>query len=449
MHLLLAAAECSPYARTGGLGDAVAGLAVALGRQGNDVTVAIPDYGAARRGWSDEAAGGFTLIRFGDELFARPGIYGDDAEHPYPDNWRRFGRFSRAVAELAPEFDLLHLHDTHVGPAALLAGTATVFTIHNASYPLLGPLDEAVALLGLPEAAGAPEGPVEWFGQANYLKAGIVGADAVTTVSPTHARELLDDTTSFGLAPLLRTLPRPLVGILNGIDTAAWDPATDGALPAPFTATDPAGRLESRAALLDELAIDDGFVVGNVGRMALQKGFQLLEGAVDDLIAEGVRFVFVGSGELDGMVDAWARRSPRAVAHRAFDEELARRVFAGVDAYLMPSRFEPCGLGQLYAMRYGAVPLVHLTGGLVDTVVDVDEEPEVATGFGFRAFVTPELVKTVRRARRYHAALPALWRMLFVGGMTRDWSWDARAGEYQGLYRQAAGSSPARRAEIS
>ncbi len=439
MRLLFAAAECSPFARTGGLGDAVAGLAKAVAAGGHDVTVAIPDYGCEPSGgstWRETDAGSYTVAFFCHELFARAGVYGEADGPPYPDNWLRFGTFAKAVAAFGDDFDVVHLHDAHVGPVALAVDAPVVFTIHNAAYPLLGPLDEVLALFGLPDEAAAPTGPLEWFGDANYLKAGIVGAQQVTTVSPTHARELLEPSTSFGLADLLRSLPRPLVGILNGIDARAWDPASDPALAATFAATDPSGRLENRAAVLDRFGLDDGFLLGNVGRMSTQKGLGLLEFDLDTLIDEGARFVFVGAGELDPMVDAWAERHPRAVAHRRFDEALARLVFAGVDAYLMPSEFEPCGLGQMYAMRYGAVPIVHLTGGLADTVVDIDEDPHGGTGLGFRAFAHPELTKNVRRARRYQATLPALWRVMVGNGMTRDWSWEARANRYVDLYRE-------------
>ena len=436
MRLLFAAAECSPYARTGGLGDAVAGLAKAMASLGHDVTVAIPDYGRDPGGWSEADVGTYTVARFAHELFSRPGIYGQVGGPPYPDNWRRFGTFAKAVAAFGDDFDLVHLHDAHVGPAALAVDVPAVFTIHNAAYPLLGPLEDVQALLGLPDEAATPTGPLEWFGQANFLKAGVVGAEQVTTVSPTHARELLEPSTSFGLADLLRSLPRPLVGILNGIDAEAWDPASDPALDATFTADDPTGRSANRVAVLDRFGLDDGFLLGNVGRMSAQKGLGLLEFDLDTLVDEGARFVFIGAGELDAMVDGWVDRHPRAVAHRRFDEAVARLVFAGVDAYLMPSEFEPCGLGQMYAMRYGAVPIVHLTGGLADTVVDIDEDPHAGTGFGFRTFAHEELTKTVRRARRYHGALPALWRVMVGNGMTRDWSWTVRAGQYVELYRE-------------
>jgi starch synthase len=283
-----------------------------------------------------------------------------------------------------------------------------------------------------------PDGALEWFGEANYLKAGIVGAAAVTTVSPTHARELADDATSFGLGGLIRALPTPIIGILNGIDTDAWNPKKDRALAVAFDATDPGPRRRNKEALLTELGLGDGFVLGNVGRMAAQKGLQLLDFDIDALVGEGARFVFVGNGELDAMVDGWAARHPRAISHRPFDERLSRRLSAGVDAYLMPSQYEPCGIGQMYAMRYGAPPIAHAVGGLADTVIDVDEDAEHGTGFTFRSFDHPSLTKTIRRAIRYHARLPELWETVRRNGTTADWSWRRRAAEYEAVYRSVS-----------
>lgn len=440
MRLLLAAAECSPLVRTGGLGEAVAGLSTALAGAGHDVTVAIPGYrdigrrGRARSGpWRRLEGGTVEVLLFADDRFDRPGIYGPTPGTGYEDNWDRFAAFSLAVADLGDGYDVVHLHDAHVGPAALVAQSPTVFTIHNAGYPLLAPLPAVAAVDAL-----APftilGGPLEWFGSANYLKAGVVGAGRVTTVSPTHARELAADETSFGLGGIIRSLALPIVGILNGIDDAAWDPSTDPVLAAPFTVDEILARDENKAALLAELALDDGFVVGNVGRMATQKGLQLLDYDVDSLVGEGLRLVFVGNGELDAMVDGWASRHPGAVAHRPFDEELSRLLSAGVDAYLMPSQFEPCGIGQMYAMRYGAPPIARAVGGLADTVIDVDEDEEHGTGFTFRSFVHPSLTKTLRRAVRYHDRLPELWSVMQRNGMTTDWSWRARVAEYEAIY---------------
>ncbi|MFV9672791.1 MAG: glycogen synthase [Acidimicrobiia bacterium] len=441
MKILFAAAEFSPFVRTGGLGNAVAGLAHALSAD-HDVTVAVPGYRDANapgrkvkgKPWKLHRDGDVDVLFWLDPSFDRPGIYGPDASSSYDDNWERFARFSVAVAEVADGFDVVHLHDGHVGAVALKTVVPTVFTIHNASYPMVGPLGPATDVLGLGPKASVFGGDMEWFGEANFLKAGIVGATQATTVSPGHAQELAVDETSFGLGGIIRGLFRPIVGVLNGIDTDDWDPGQDPGLPKPFTASRLAGRSASRKAMLSEYGLDDGFILGNVGRMSGQKGLGLIDYDLDALVAEGVRFVFMGNGDLDPLVDGWVERHPSAVVHAPFDEPGSRIVFAGSDAYLMPSQYEPCGLGQIYAMRYGTPPIAHFTGGLEDTVFDIDEDPENGTGFVFRSFQHPSLTKTIRRAMHYHASIPDLWRTVQVNGMTRDWSWDARAVEYEAIY---------------
>jgi starch synthase len=443
MKLLVAAAEVAPLVRTGGLGDAVAGLSRALARRGHDVTVAIPRYRDVRttvpdRSWGSAGHRDFrVIVRRDDGAFDRPGVYGPTPGSGYDDNWWRFGCFAAAVGAIAEEFDMVHLHDGHVGGAAPLISGPTVATIHNASHHLLGPLQPALDLLGLDEVAAAD---LEWYGQANYLKALMVGASRVTTVSPTHAAELTQEETSFGLAGVVASLSHPIVGILNGIDVDSWDPAIDATLPAPFSARDPASRAKSRQALLDLTGIDDGVIFGNVGRMARQKGLDLLEPILARLVEEGVRLVLVGSGELDVLVDDWVDRYEGKVTHLAYDERLARLVCAGADAYLMPSEFEPCGLGQLYSMHYGAPPVVHLTGGLADSVVDADDDPEAGTGFGFHGYGSANLEAAVLRAAAVFRDEPDRWSAIQRNGMSRDWSWAARAGEYESVY--AAAQSP-------
>ncbi|MFQ5555551.1 MAG: glycogen synthase, partial [Acidimicrobiia bacterium] len=276
-----------------------------------------------------------------------------------------------------------------------------------------------------------------WWLGANFLKGGVVAARAVTTVSPTHAVELTEDATSFGLGQVMRGLPQPIVGILNGIDQESWDPARDASLPARFSARSPQRRTANRRELLRLTGLEDGVLFGNVGRMSHQKGLSLVEYYIDGLVSEGFRLVLVGNGELDPMVDDWVARHPDAIAHLPYSEPLARLVSAGADAYLMPSEFEPSGLGQLYAMRYGCPPLVYATGGLADSVVDIDEDPARGNGFVFRTFNAEDFTKTVRRAMHYRTGIPSLWRSLQVAGMTADWSWDARAAEYEAVFATA------------
>jgi len=451
LKILLAASEFSPLARTGGLGEAVAGIGRGLVAAGHEVTVALPRYrhltdlgtredgiGPAEAIYRHEIGGAQVLLIDDPPFFDRAGIYGDSHGEGYADQWERFGRFSAAIRLLSAAYDLVHLHDAHAGPAALDNPAATVFTIHNPAYGIFGPLQEAVGVLGVSSRFAEPGAALEWWGQASFLKAGIAAADRVTTVSPSFARQLTEDgSISGGLDGVLRSLPNPVAGIVNGLFPEEWDPRTDPAVTAPFTPNRPYPRKATRAALLAESGLADGIVFGNVGRMAEQKGLHLLDPAIDTLVAEGLRLVLVGDGELNPMVDAWAQRHPQAVWHAPYEERLARVVSAGADFYLMPSRFEPCGIGQMYAMRYGSPPVVRFTGGLDDTVIDLDESPATATGFGFRDFRAAELTKTIRRAMRVFRKSKAEYRRLQRNGMLTDFSWGAAVQHYLVTYEQA------------
>ncbi len=451
MRILVAVAELAPFVTTGGLGTAVAGLSGALAERGHDVTVAIPGYEllgleGADRQWHELDAEAPRVVAFRDDAaFGRPGVYGPEPGTGYEDNWWRYLRFTEAVSGLSQGYELVHLHDAHVAAAAVTSATPAVLTIHNASYQLGAPLADAVEVLGPSFGGHDPAEALEWWLGANFLKGGIVTARRVTTVSPTHARELTVEATSFGIGEVLRNLEHPVVGILNGIDAVSWDPRTDPTLPVRFSTRSPQRRAANRRALFELTRLSDGVLFGNVGRMSHQKGLSLVEYYIDGLVDEGFRLVLVGNGEIDWMVDEWVERHPQAIAHLPYSERLARLVSAGADAYLMPSEFEPSGIGQLYAMRYGCPPVVYATGGLADSVVDVDENPRQGNGLVFRAFNAEEFTKTVRRAMRYRRDIPALWRALQARGMSADWSWDARAAEYEALFEEAVGRSSERR----
>ncbi len=438
MRILVGVAELTPYISTGGLAHAVSGLTKALQAMGHDITIAIPGYrslglSGPDREWEVLDDSGPTVVAFRDDAaFDRPGVYGPVPGTGYDDNWWRYARFSEALSGLGAGFDLLHLHDAHVAPAATVCATPAVLTIHNGAHQMGADLAAVVPLLGLSHGGRDPASDLEWHGGANFLKGGIAASSVVTTVSPTHGSELQQDATSFGLAPLLRA--KGIVGIMNGIDQDAWDPSTDEALVSRFSYRSPARRAGNRAALLERTGLDDGLILGNVGRMAMQKGLGLIQYYIGGLIEEGMRLVLVGNGEMDDMVDGWVETYPHAVAHLPYDETLARLVYGGADVYCMPSEFEPSGLGQLYAMRYGAPPLVNATGGLADSVVDIDEDPPNGTGFVFRRFNAEEFAKAVRRAMRYRG-LTSVWRTMQKNGMTADWSWDARAVEYDDVFR--------------
>ena len=454
LNVLLVSAEFAPLATTGGLGDAIAGIGHALDRLGLSVTLLMPRYqfisdlGEARPGEGPARAlyqlqeGGLQVLLVDDpEAFDRPGIYGPEPGTGYPDEWWRWARFCRVAAALSGQFDVVHLHDAQTAATALLSSSPTVLTLHNASYPVMGPFDEAVDLLG--EPPGGPEAR-EWYGQANYLKAGILTADRVTTVSPGYARQIAEDPeVSSGLNDHIAGLEHPVVGIMNGIDVDRFDPSTDTAIPVPFDAADLAGRAVARTELLDQTGLDgSGVLFGMVGRMARQKGLELLDPVIDDLIGRGLRLVAVGNGNEDYKVDAWVERAPQAVWHAPYTEELARLVWAGSDSFLMPSRFEPGGLGNLYAMRYGAPPVVRFTGGLANTVVDTISGPGSANGFGFDEYTPEALAATVRRAMEVFRTQPELWAALQRVGMTTDWGWDPAAHRYLEVYQSVLDRAP-------
>jgi len=263
----------------------------------------------------------------------------------------------------------------------------------------------------------------------------------VTTVSPGYARQIAEDPeVSSGLNEQIAGLDYPVIGIMNGIDTDRFDPGTDTAIPAPFGPNDLTGRAAAREELLDRTGLDgSGVLFGMVGRMARQKGLELLDPVIDDLIAKGLRLVAVGNGNEDHRVDAWVERAPHAVWHAPYTEELARLVWAGSDSFLMPSLFEPGGLGNLYAMRYGAPPVVRFTGGLANTVVDTISGPGSANGFGFHDYTPGALADTVERAMAVFRTQPELWAALQRVGMTTDWGWNPAAHRYLEIYQDVLG----------
>jgi starch synthase len=276
------------------------------------------------------------------------------------------------------------------------------------------------------------------------LREGIERAELVNTVSPGYAQEILHPALGVGLDTALTRLGHRFGGILNGLDMGVWNPATDAALPEPYTRADPAGKAICRRALLSELGFDPedaGPVLGMIGRLDPQKGFDLLAGAAPDLVADGARLVVLGSGDpsLIGALSALAKKHPTSVAViDAFDRNLARRIYAGVDLYLMPSRFEPCGQGQMISMRYGTPPIVHGTGGLADTVEDVDERPTDGTGFVHSAATTKSLLEACQRAVSHFRRGGREWAGLQDRGMAIDWSWEAGPAEqYAASYRRA------------
>lgn len=486
LKILMIASEAVPYAKTGGLADVIGALPAALARIGHDVTVVLPRYRddglSSPRGSVTFTLGGASLAagvyehRPSDrlrvllverpDLFRREGLYGVGPDD-YGDNDRRFAFLVRAALEVVAQESrrphVVHAHDWQTGLAAaylrsryarhpVLGGLATVFTIHNLAYQGLFPTSGAPAI-DLDDALLSPGG-VEYWGQMSLLKAGIVLSDMVTTVSPTYAKEILEPELGFGFHGILRARASPLVGVLNGIDTMRWNPRLDPHLPQPYSVDRLAGKREAKRALLHRLGLPnepaslDRPLVGMVSRLVDQKGFDLLADLRSELPRLGATFVLLGAGEAryEALWSELAARHPTRIAARiGFDEALAHLIEAGSDIFLMPSRFEPCGLNQLYSLAYGTVPVVRATGGLNDTVRDHDAGTDEGNGFTFESYTTEALLQALRRALEAFAR-PAVWRRLQVAGMREDHSWDVSAREYVKVYERAMRSPRAGRA---
>ena len=387
-----------------------------------------------------------------ERLFgSRRGLYGDSAGD-YADNAERFAWLARAALALPSALGLrpriVHLNDWQTGivPFLLrhehaedfsLAGARTVFTIHNLAYQGVFP-KEIVPSLGLPWGVFRYE-EMEFHDQLSFMKAGLVFADALTTVSPTYAKEIVGPEAGCGLDPLLRQRESDLSGILNGIDVHAWDPATDHHLVAPYSRADLSGKVRGKAALQRELGLPVNPAVPLVAlitRIADQKGLDLVLAALPELLAGDVQVALLGSGRTDwedAFRAAAAARPGRMSVRIGFDEGLAHRMEAGADLFLMPSLFEPCGLNQMYSLRYGTVPVVRAVGGLEDTVEDYDGASG-GTGFKFREYTPQALMLAMRRALETFRDRNA-WSGLVERGMAQDFSWERSAAGYEALYR--------------
>jgi len=487
-HVAFIASECEPWAKTGGLADVVDALARALGREGVAVDVFLPAYRTARRPTITERvtlavpvrpdgedrppddgdvatvdilsgpADGYRL-RLVDHPFHfdRAGFYGEGGAD-YPDNGARFALFCRAALEAVraegQPVDVLHGHDwqaclalmyrdVHYHADPLISAAATVLTIHNLAYHGWVPRERS-APLQLPATVGEESG-------VDLLREGIRAADLLTTVSPTYAREALTAGYGMGLDADLRARGDRFIGIMNGIDPAVWDPATDTALPLPYALRADRGPgvvalSEGKAAAKADLARRHGLrggtanpLLGMIGRLDPQKGFDLVAGAADEILGMGASLVVLGSGDADllrGVRAVSAARPARCAVIEAFDREEARRIYAGSDVFLMPSRFEPSGQGQLIAFRYGTPVVARRTGGLADSVVDDDAAPGAGNGFLFDAATPSGLLGAVTRALAAYADRPR-WRSLRERVMRLDLSWARPAREYVAAYRRA------------
>lgn len=458
MRILFASSEVFPYSKTGGLADVVGALPAALARRGHEVLVVSPWYATLAADppplWigdvdvpfdgSVESAGIGTLesdgVRYafvGHEAFRRDGLYGE------PDDVRRFALFTRAVAPAAERVgflpDVVHAHDWHVGYLPMLLshgwhlpdgwpGLPSAFTIHNVQHQGVSGLDETIHWLRLPQSVRASG--MDHFGSANAMQAALDFAWRITTVSPSYAEEIQRPEYGYGLDGTLRHEAGKLVGILNGIDGEIWNPANDAALPAPYDTDDRSGKAAASQALAAELGLDgDGPILGLVSRFADQKGIDLLLEAGTALVASGWRLALLGSGapELEASARDLARgHSGRVGLHVGYAEPLAHLVYAGSDALAIPSRFEPCGLSQLIAMRYGTLPIARATGGLRDTI-----EHDV-TGFLFDDADVDSLLAATEQARIAFDTGRA--SALIDAAMRRDFGWNRSAARYEELY---------------
>ena len=457
MRVLFATPECAPLTKTGGLGDVSAALPAALRAQGNDVRVLLPRYreidpaGAEERAQLRLLGMEVRVLEKGDcllvdvpALYDRDGNpYQDAAGVDWPDNALRFGLLSRVAALLAGSAsplawrpEVLHCNDW---PAALApvylhfepARSGTVMTVHNLAFQ--GIFDAALLeRLELPRATFAIEG-VEFYGRLSFLKGGLVYADAISTVSPTYAREIQTEELGCGLDGVLRERRGVLRGILNGVDGEIWNPMTDPHIAERYSWTSLERKAANKLALQSRLNLapaPQAPLLGVVSRFTHQKGIDLLAGAVDELVQLGAQVCVLGRGEreYEAALSAAAARHPGRVACAiGFNEELAHLIEAGADMFLMPSRFEPCGLNQMYSQRYGTPPVARATGGLIDTIMDGE------TGFLFAPAESAALVAAVNRALAIYGDARR-WRELQRRGMTRDFSWAGPARQYAGLY---------------
>jgi starch synthase len=479
MHILLATSEMEPFARTGGLGDVLGSLPKALSELGMSVSVALPLYrmvdrekyglkpfGNSRRISVNGKRKSYRLFKttlgkidvyFIDKssYFDREGIYGT-TESDYPDNAKRFIFFSRAVVDLAgqiqPGLHIIHVNDWQTGiiPVYLsahpeiragFAKTATVFTIHNLGYQGIFPKAD-FRHTGLDWSFFKPE-TLEFYGKLNLLKGGIVFSDALNTVSQKYSEEILTPEFGFGLDGIIQQNREKFFGILNGVDYDRWNPLTDRFLPVNYSAESPAGKATCKKFVQGELKlpVKSGTpLFGMVTRLVEQKGIDLLIESLEELMAQDIQLVLLGLGpeRYQEELESLSRRWPESfVFIEEYNDRLSHLIEAGSDFFLMPSHYEPCGLNQIYSLKYGTVPIVRATGGLEDTVVDVRKHPHQGNGFKFEEYSTGALLATVKEALTYYRTHKEDWKRIMDNAFMADFSWDVSARRYLDLYRWA------------
>lgn len=488
MKIVLASSEAIPFAKTGGLADVASALPKALAEAGHEVSLFLPYYqqSITSRGFTDsdfepcpdkvmitigskDIEAGLLKATFPDSnvtvylvdqphYFDRPELYHENGRD-YQDNCERFIFFSRSVLEFTEKLklqpDVIHSNDWQTGliPALLkiefqdrpgFEKTASVFTIHNMAFQ--GQYWHWDMLLTGIDWKYFNRHQMEFFGQLNLLKTGIVFSDMITTVSPTYAQEIRTERFGYGLNGVLDTHADRLVGILNGVDTSEWNPETDAHIASNYNEqTVQQGKPECKAALQKRMGLPqkpDTPLLGTISRMTDQKGFSLILDAAENLLANDVQMIFLGTGDPfheASFVDLANRFPDKVATYIGFDEILAHQIEAGLDIFLMPSQFEPCGLNQMYSLIYGTVPLVHEVGGLADSVVDASPlnlENGTANGISFWHFDATVLYRQMRRAMDLYSDQQT-WNKLINTGMTKDWSWKQSAHNYLSVYQRA------------
>jgi starch synthase len=471
MKITIVAAEAAPHAKAGGLADVIGALPGALKAAGHESSLIVPGYSSIKDNVETAVVVRDIPMRFGGDLerfsilratdsygvpmylidyprfYGRPGIYGENGKD-YPDNMRRFIFFGRAAAIASAEIiapDVVHAHDWHATatPIAMRADNTlrarfkralSVFTIHNLAFQGIGKRED-FDLLNL-DAPYFSVDYLEFYGHLNLMKGAIVLSDGASTVSPTYAREITTDPElGFGLEGVLRDKRENFVGILNGADYHEWNPATDREIAATYTPAKPDGKRICTRALRDSLGLphrEDWPVVGMVTRMTGQKGVDLLKDALDAVMRLDLQLVMLASGDLElekFFKDAEKRYPQKLRAIIEFNNTMAHRIQAGSDAFLMPSRFEPCGLTQMYALRYGSAPVVRATGGLRDTVSEFDRARGTGNGFAFEKFEATEMVAALSRMVATFRDRTK-WRRLMANCFASDFSWDRAANQY-------------------
>ncbi len=473
LNILFASSEVFPFAKTGGLGDVSGSLPKAISKLGADIRVVMPNYKGipqaykdkmefmgyifADLSWRHQYCGILKLVYedvtyyFLDNeyYFSRNELYGDF------DEAEQFTFFSKAIIEMLPLIgfkpDIIHCNDWQTGIVSLLlkanykephySKIKTVFTIHNLKYQGIFPKSVLSDLMNVDWQYFTPDG-IEYHDCVNYMKAGLVYSDSISTVSPTYAQEIKTDFYGEGLKDILVKRSKDLYGILNGIDYDKNDPKTDRRIYAHYSADSISLKYENKKKLQEELGLPvrpEVPVIGIISRLTAQKGFDLIEYVLEELIQMDIQLVLLGKGDehyKQVFEDAASRHKDKVSASITFSDTLAQRIYAGSDMFLMPSLFEPCGLGQIFGFRYGSVPIVRETGGLNDTVFAYNEETGAGNGFTFANYNAHDMLNTIRRAVSFYYDRKDIWKLIVERGMRADFSWNKSAREYMKMYHE-------------